>query len=158
MTPAEALAERMAARGLSVGFREVIDGRVLELSWATGRVTRRWLPDAEAAPVLAAAAPVAVSVLPDCLLYDVYLPGFRGNYVTHLAGPGDSASLSVTSLRSGIAWMESAVAVLQGERAEWVQRQYGASKPVLLAEWSALLDKMRAHREARLIFRPVSGQ
>lgn len=146
------LVERLAARGLSVGFREVIGGRVLELQWRGGRITRRWLEGAEAAAVLAAAAPLSLSALPDCLLYDLYLPGFRGNHVVQLAGQ-DGGGWSATSLRSGVAWMEATLAGLQAEPDAWVRRQYGLPKQQLLAEWGALLAKMRACREQRLLFR-----
>ncbi len=157
-----ALAERLAARGLSVGFREMIGGRVLEIGWKNGRVSRRWLDGnvnaeagAEAEAVREAASrPLSLTALPECLIYDLYLPGFRGNHVVQLAGSGDGC-WTATSLRSGIAWVETTLTGLQNEPDGWVRQQYGVPKTQLLGEWSSLLEKMRACREHRLIFRPA---
>lgn len=139
--------EEFAALGLSHKFREIIGGRVLELSYKKGgKVEKRWLSDDEAGPVLAAEKKIGgsapYSMFPECLNEQLYIPGCRTGGSGKVTWPGHTIDgWGFQPMRNAIAGMK-----------EWIvlaEQGHVRGDADFLRE---LLQNLKLASEQRLIF------
>ena len=139
-----AFLERFAALGLSHRFREIVGEKVAEFALSKGAVSWRWLPEDEAAPVLAAERQVGgsapYSLFPTVLDYQLYIPGCRSQYGGIVQMPGSAIH------EWGFRPMRYAIAALEERIAEGYEDDDARD----FAE--RLLAQLRVCSEHRLIF------